>query len=301
VLSQLASPGARGLFARAIVESGAYDLAPESLRAAERSGAAFATKAGCASQAAACLRALPVQTIVADEAPTGYRPDIDGQVLAHSLASTFASGQFSRVPVISGSNHDEYRLFVGIYQQYGERTTAATYQRLIAATLKVSVATAAAIAAEYPLATYPSPSLALGAVGTDATFACPALLADEALSKYVSTYAFEYNDETAPERYLPAFGFPYGAAHESELQYLFDLRNTPHPGVLSPPQQHLAATMQQYWTMFVKTASPTSPGEPQWPQFHSHSQQVLSLGLPQPSTETDFAAEHNCAFWAHAR
>jgi para-nitrobenzyl esterase len=300
VLSQLASPGAGGLFAGAIVESGAYDLVPESLRTAELSGAAFASRAGCAGQAAACLRALPVRAILADQTPTGYRPDIDGQVLTHSLASAFASGRFARVPVIDGSNHDEYRLFVGIYQQYGERTTAANYQGLIAATLKVSATTAAVIAAAYPLTDYPSPSLALGAVGTDASFACPALSADESLSKYVPLYAYEYNVENAPERYLPPFGFPYGAAHESELQYLFDLQNTPNPGVLSPQQQQLAAAMQQYWTTFVAATSPSSPREPRWPQFHGSSQQVLSLGLPQPDTETDFATEHNCAFWAHA-
>jgi hypothetical protein len=42
----------------------------------------------------------------------------------------------------------------------------------------------------------------------------------------VPTFACEFDDETAPERFLPLPGFPYGAAHESELQYLFGL---PHP------------------------------------------------------------------------
>jgi hypothetical protein len=44
-----------------------------------------------------------------------------------------------------------------------------------------------------------------------------------------------FNDENAPERYLAPVGFPYGAAHESEVQYLFSLRNAPFPGVLTPP------------------------------------------------------------------
>src|SRR6202042_3165197 len=60
VLSQLVSPGARGLFARAIVESGTYDLTQPTLATAETAGEAFAAKVGCASQSAACLRALPV-------------------------------------------------------------------------------------------------------------------------------------------------------------------------------------------------------------------------------------------------
>jgi para-nitrobenzyl esterase len=68
VLSQLDSPGAHGLFARAIVESGAYNLAPTPLATAEAAGEAFATQAGCASQTAACLRGLPVSAIQAGAA-----------------------------------------------------------------------------------------------------------------------------------------------------------------------------------------------------------------------------------------
>jgi Carboxylesterase family len=66
VLSQVASPQAKGLFERAIAESGSYNLTQTSLASAEAAGEAFAVKAGCAGQAAACLRSLPVSTILAD-------------------------------------------------------------------------------------------------------------------------------------------------------------------------------------------------------------------------------------------
>jgi para-nitrobenzyl esterase len=59
VLAQLASPGAHGLFAKAIVESGAFALTQTPLATAEKAGEAFAAKAGCASQTAACLPAEP--------------------------------------------------------------------------------------------------------------------------------------------------------------------------------------------------------------------------------------------------
>jgi para-nitrobenzyl esterase len=120
------------------------------------------------------------------------------------------------------------------------------------------------------------------------------------LSKYVPTYAYEFNDRGAPERYLAPVGFPYGAAHESEVQYLFSLTNTPFPGVLTPPQQQLAAAMKQYWTNLAKTGSPDSLAEPWWPRFDGTSQQMLSLIPPRPQVETGFAAEHHCAFWALA-
>jgi para-nitrobenzyl esterase len=301
VLSQLVSPGARGLFARAIVESGTYDLTQATLATAETAGEAFAAKVGCASQSAACLRALPVSTIVDNEDFAGYKPDIDGTVLTQSIGPALASGQFNRVPVINGTNRDEWRLFVAQEQLDGAPpVTAANYQASIASLLGVSATTAAIIAAQYPPSAYSSPPVALGAVGTDAIFACPALTVDESLSKYVPTYAYEFNDRNAPERYLAPAGFPYGAAHESEVQYLFSLRNTPFPGVLTPPQQRLAAAMKQYWTNLAKTGSPNSPAVPLWPRFDGTSQQMLSLIPPRPQVETGFAAEHHCAFWSLA-
>ena len=301
VLSQLISPGARGLFSRAIVESGTYDLTQATLATAETTGQVFAAKVGCASQTASCLRALPVSTIVDNEDFAGYKPDIDGTVLTQSIGPALASGQFNRVPVINGTNRDEWRLFVAQEQMDGAPpVTAANYQASIAALLGVSVATAAIIAAQYPLSAYSSPPVALGAVGTDEIFACPALTVDESLSKFVPTYAYEFNDQNAPERYLAPVGFPYGAAHESEVQYLFNLQNTPFPGVLTPPQQRLAAAMKQDWTNLAKTGSPNSRTEPWWPRFDGTGQQMLSLIPPRLQVETGFAAEHHCAFWALA-
>jgi para-nitrobenzyl esterase len=328
VLSQLASRRAHGLFSRAIVESGAYDLTQAPLAAAEAAGQVFATKAGCASQTtasqttasqtaasqttpsqttpsqtaasktAACLRSLPVSTIVADENAAGYQPDIDGRVLTQSIGPALASGQFNRVPVINGSNHDEWRLFVALAELQGAPVTAANYQSMIASTLGVSPAIAAVIAAQYPLSAYPSPPVALGAVGTDAIFACPALRVDTSVSKFVPTFAYEFSDENAPQRFLPPVSFPYGAAHASEIQYLFDLNASGFPGVLTAPQRRLANSMRRYWTNLARRGFPSSFGQPRWPRFGGISQRVLSLVPPTPQVETDFAAEHHCAFWA---
>jgi para-nitrobenzyl esterase len=303
-LSQLVSPGARGLFQGAIVESGAYELTEQSLATAESAGDAFAAKAGCASETAgdavpasvtaACLRRLPVSTILADQNPVGYTPDVDGAVLTRSIKAALAGGQFNRVPVMIGTNHDEYRLFVAVIQLLGGKVTAANYQSMIASTLDVTPAVASTIAAQYPLSRYPSPPVALSAVGTDAIFACHALTAEESLSRYVPTYAYEFNDENAPELFLPSVGFPYGAAHASELPYLFSQATVAHPAPFTQAQRQLAAAMKRYWTNLAKSGVPATG----WPRFSGTSQQVLSLLPPQPQPETDFSAEHHCAFWA---
>ena len=182
-LSQVASPQARGLFEKAIVESGSYDLTQASLSSAEAAGEAFATKAGCASQTAACLRSLPVSTILASEDRPAYTPNINSEVLPESLGTAFATGDFNRVPIINGTNRDEWRLFVALSELEGNPVTASNYQSMISSTLGVPPAAAAVIATEYPLSAFASPSLALGAVGTDAIFACPALSIDQSVSR----------------------------------------------------------------------------------------------------------------------
>jgi len=296
-LAQLASPEARGLFQKAIVESGSYDLTQASLSSAEAAGEAFATAAGCPSQTAACLRSLPVSTILANQTATGYTPNINSEVLPESLKTAFATGNFNRVPIINGTNHDEWRLFVALSELEGHPVTAANYRSMISSTLGVPPAAAAVIAAEYPLSAYASPSIALGAVGTDAIFACPALTIDRSVSRFVPTFAYEFNDENAPENFLPPVSFPYGAAHATEIQYLIDLPTVAFPGTLSAKQQQLAATMKRYWTNFAKRGFPSSADTPFWPLFNNLTQKIQSLAPATPRTETDFSATHKCGFW----
>jgi para-nitrobenzyl esterase len=292
-LSQVASPQARGLFERAIVESGSYNLTQAPLSGAEAAGAAFAARAGCASQTAACLRSLPVSTILADQNAAGYTPNLNSEVLPQTLKTAFAAGDFNRVPIINGTNRDEWRLFVALGELTGSPVTAANYQSMISSTLGVTPAVAAVIAARYPLTAFPSPSVALGAVGTDAIFACPALTIDQSVSRFVPAFAYEFNDESAPEEFLPPVSFPYGAAHASEIQYVMDLPTAAFPATLSAQQNQLARIMQRYWTNFAKRGFPS----PFWPPFSNLTQRMRSLAPPAPQTETGFASTHNCAFW----
>ena len=296
-LSQVASPQAKGLFQRAIVESGSYNLTQAPLATAEAAGEAFATRAGCASQTAACLRDLPVSAILASQDAAGYTPNISTEVLPETLGTAFATGSFNRVPIINGTNHDEWRLFVALSELTGNEVTAANYQSMISSTLGVSPAVAAIIAARYPLTKFPSPSVALGAVGTDAIFACPALTIDQLLSRIVPTFGYEFNDENAPQDFLPPVSFSYGAAHASEIQYLMGLPTAVFPGMFSAQQQQLAATMKGYWTNFARRGFPASFGTPSWPLFNNLTHKLQSLVPAVPRTETDFAGTHNCAFW----
>jgi para-nitrobenzyl esterase len=298
VHSQLASPLAAGLFEKAIVESGAYALSQPTLAQAQAAGTAFAAAAGCSSQTAACLRSLSVSAILAAQTASTMVPNLDALVLPQTVAAAFSTGMFNRVPVVEGTNHDEWRLFVAQTEvATGVPLSAANYIPAIAATLGVSLSTATTIAGFYPLAAYSSPSVALGAVGTDAVFACNARVAARLLSAYVPTYQYEFNDPAAPMLYFPPVSFPTGAYHASELTYLFDLTGTPVP---APPftaaQQSLSAAMAGYWTQFAHSGDPNSAGEPTWPPYGA-SDLFQSLQPAIPVTGNAFAADHKCLIW----
>jgi para-nitrobenzyl esterase len=310
VLAQMVSTGARGLFQKAIIQSGSFALNQQPLATAETTGEAFAAQAGCPDQTAACLRNLPVANLV-NTPFTGIPGVVDGKVLTEPIGTALAAGRFAHVPVLNGTNHDEERLFVdGLHLTVsggtfapipGEPVTTGNYQANIAAVLGVSADRAAAIAAEYPPSAYPSSpysspaDAALSALVGDANFACPALQIDQETSARVPTFAYEFNDDNAPQPYTPP-GFITIATHESELPYLFNLPNAPYHPAFSPGQQTLAASMQAAWVNFAATGNPATAALP-WPAF-GNSAQMLSLVPPQPQLETDFATRHHCAFWA---
>src|SRR5262249_37044377 len=208
------------------------------------------------------------------------------------------SGQFNRVPVIEGSNHDEWRLFVALsFDLVSGPLTPEQYIDAIMATLGVPRSTAELLASFYPLANYHSPDLALSALGTDAIFACNSRRAVRLLSQQVPTYAYEFGDEDAPQLFLPPVSFPYGSAHASELQYLFDLRATVMAPELTEEQRQLSDAMTTYWTSFARTGSPNGFDEPFWAAYDSPSDAMQSLVPPVPSVETGFAADHRCSLW----
>jgi len=302
VLVHLVSRGSRGLFDRAIVESGSFALIQQSLAAGEAFGQTFSTSVGCPDQTAECLRSLPVADLVSNFPGAAIPGIIDGKVLTESLGTALAAGRFAHVPVLNGVTHDEQRVFVtelgltvtgGIYVPIPEPITPESYERVIAAVLGVSASRATSIAAEYPVDAYPSPPIAFSTLDNDASWACPALQMDHWLAERVPTFAYEFNDDNAPTRYFPALD-PTVATHTSEIPYIFDLPGAPFQGQLNPDQQELAASMRAAWANLAVSGNPSTQGVA-WPSFDDAH--VMSLVPPQPQVEADFASRHHCSFW----
>ncbi len=294
VLSNLVSPTAYGLFNQAIVESGAYALTLPTLAQAETTGATVASGLGCAPADTACLRAASTAAVLQTEASAGLSVTtiVDGTTLPASINTALKAGQFNRVPVLNGSNHDEERLFTVPYADITAAEYNATIPELYGPTLGAEILKA------YPAKAYSQPVLALAAVLTDQNFACTARQVDRWVSRFVPTYAYEFNDENAPEYSLPPAGYPFGAAHAIEIQFLFVTPELPGTPPLTAKERVLSADMVRYWTNFAKHMSPDFGAVPEWQNYASGSDIFQSLVPPNPAPETGFSADHHCGIWA---
>jgi len=342
-LVHLVSPKSAGLFSGAIIHSGVLrvpltDLAP--LSTAESAGVNFANAVGCST--AACLRGLSVSTILANQGAIDYPgfggplPNIDNFVLTDTVQNLLASGTFNKVPVINGTNHDEWRLNLPA-SGFGTLTTSGPHRGNFADSLTPDALAASQHGIGYTQAlsdlgfsnaaigqiesVYPGGSTdaaantALTAVVTDKNFACSAIHADSLIAQAnVPIFAYEFNDERAPQNFygpmttLDGKNFPFGAFHIAELQYLFPISNPTGVGFdlnkkpLDAAQATLATAMATYWTTFAKTGNPNPKPNPSklanWPTF-SHAA-LLSLVPATPTTETaaSFNSAHHCSFWA---
>jgi para-nitrobenzyl esterase len=320
--SHIVSPTAAGLFHRAIIESGPCST-PLSTRApAQAAGASIVAKLGCdnatAAQTVTCLRALSVPQILAAQGTItaantfgsllAFTPIVDGVLIPKEPILALVLGQFNRVPVIQGTNHDEGRLFVAgafdLNANVGPLTAAgypAAVQSLVQGVLGGATGTnqtrlermTQEVLTEYPLSHFAGPDEALAAVLTDSAFSCQAYISDALFSLYVPTFAYEFSDENAPTPFAPQVSFPYGAAHTDELPFLFTVNGV----TLSSSEQTLAATMKSYWTNFAKNANPNTFTAPFWPRYTVLDPAVQSLVPPNPSAEINFAPQHKCGFW----
>ena len=327
VLYHLVSPDAAGLFQRAIVES-SNDALSVPLAQAEAIYAPIVAALGCggAADTAACLRAVPVETIVNSGLAAG--PILDGATVPQQPREAFAAGEFNRVPVVIGTNTDEGTYFLSVAAIVaGRAPTPADYTNTIQ--VNFGAAAAPAIEAAYPLDGYPSPGQALSAIQTDSFFACPSEAVRASAVRYAPTYGYEFAKRDPVENFpLPRGpGIALGASHTTELAYVFghDARGAPLP---QGPDRDLSDAIIRYWTNFAASGNPNratvrgsaqadrrqpqaqsssaddgqgaSAGEvprgPRWPAYTRPSGRVLSLS-DQIRPERGFAEAHRCSLW----
>ena len=281
VMYLMASPEARGLFAKAIAESAYMISTPELKRdnhgtpSAESSGVKLA--AALKAPDLAALRAMDADTLTNAAKAAGFLPmgAIDGRVLPRQLVETFDQGEQAPVPVLAGFNSGEIR------------------------SLRILAPPAPATAAEYVTAIrekyrdradaflklYPADNMqeSILANTRDALYGWTAnrlVRKQTAHGQPSYLYLFDHGYPAADEAGLHGF-------HAAELPYVFgtfDGVPPMWPKIPATPAEHkLSDAMLGYWTSFARDGKPRAAGAPDWPAYGESADYMAFTDAPHVS------------------
>ncbi|GAA6189789.1 carboxylesterase family protein [Litorivita sp. NS0012-18] len=261
----MCAPAARGLFARAIAQSGHICSAQHLSREANGMGTGhdtgLQTAAGLGAKSIADLRAWDAQelALAADRIGFAAQGVVDGVILPDQPLHLFNSGKTAPVPLLTGFNSGEIltlEFLMPPLPESGEDYTAMIKARY------------GDLAGDF-LARYPASDIKDSterAVG-EALFGWTVLSAAKAQARAqlpVFVYYFDHGYPQAQARGLHGF-------HACELAYLFDTMEQSPPAWPKAPRSGaeaaLTRTIGEYWTSFAKDGQPRSDGAPLWPDY----------------------------------
>jgi para-nitrobenzyl esterase len=298
VHSLLTIPAAKGLFHKAISESGGgrdgvltgrpinkENADPLYTVSAETIGVNFARKHkidGTDAAALAKLRSLSTDEILDGGQETdssGQRiysgPILDGKLVVETAESAYKAGRQARVPLMIGNCSAEIGgAFV---------SNAKTKEELFS---KFGELESEAKAAFDPEGKKEFAEV-ITKFNTDWVWGEPARMTARAfVAKGVPSYMYQFG-------YVPATmqNFSrYGAGHGSEVSFVFNTLNARwgNPGEATPQEKELANIMNSYWTNFAKTGNPNGKGLPVWPLYDTKKDEMLDIELDgKPVSKTD--------------
>jgi para-nitrobenzyl esterase len=283
VSALMASPLAKGLFNRAIGESGAeFGSDIKTHTETERVDADFA-KFVFGTDSLEVLRAkstAAIQEAGSREGAPKFSPNVDGYFLPESARAIFAAGKQSHVPLIAGWNRDE-----GDYDSI-LKDDAPTRENFEARVRALYGENAEALLKLYPGTTAAEVKRAAQDLAGDRF---TALHMWEWLEMQIKTgqapvYRYRFEQTLPLPVGSPADAEPR-APHAGEIEYVFEVLSSKDLP-WRPEDEKVSDLMSTYWTNFAKTGDPNGEGLPQWPTYGPEKYEVMHL-TPEPHAAPD--------------
>ncbi|MBW4079793.1 carboxylesterase/lipase family protein [Paenibacillus sp. S150] len=281
-----ASPLAKGLFEKAIGESGAFfnmegkesgGIYMQTLAQAEKEGAEFQKSLNKASLAD--LRKMSAPELLKAAASETITPIVDGYVLPDTVYNIFEAGRQNDVPALVGSNADEGTLLTLPWP---------VYSVMDANEFKSAIGERFGDLADEVLKLYPSDS------DSDAQKAQLDISTDKLFTWQMNTWAKLQSKTGESEIYSyyfdkvqpgPARFRELGAYHSAEIAYAYnnlDKIALPYTNA----DKSLSDIMSSYWINFAETGDPNGESLPLWTPYHTETDQTMVLGDKPGMTET---------------
>ena len=266
-----ASPLCKGLFQRAICESGGNFLpirtnetsvcgSAQDMTYAQSLGLDFQKKLGCKNLKQ--MRKLSAEEVQAKTEYNRYWPLVDGYVITGDTYEAYLKGDYNDVDLIVGYNSDEGSLFVhgagmNAYRQMAESNFASDL---------------AGFKNAFPASDDAQALQALRDVFRDVAFGWPSLawanLQTRTGKKPVYFYYFDQLSENTIMKGTR------GATHVAEMPFIYGFN---FGGKMSEVDSHMAQIMERYWINFIKTGNPNSEALPYWTVYRQDAPTVMHM------------------------
>jgi para-nitrobenzyl esterase len=277
-----AMPAAKGLFHRAVVESGSA-LGSRKPDDSQKSTQRFFSRLGLSADQIGALTSLPVNRLLeadvlmnnrmypGDPRVAGFSPVMDGDVIPRDGFQPDANPLSLGIPMLIGYNQDEGTFLMQADEEFYAIDEAGLHKRVTDRTGANADKVIATYRKVFPNA---SPTILMDYIARDTGFGRNAITQAErhALAGKAATYMYRFNWQT------PGFNGKYGCPHGAEI--VFVTGDPSHMDVLThntPEAQALAAKVNAAWVAFAKTGDPNTAGLPHWEPYTTGTRAVMFL------------------------